>query len=295
MLSRVREWEPRQITYLQTDATTVGGQSGGVLVSDRAEVIGISGILFASEFGLAISATDIAPLVPALIAGQDVDGLGDRLLPSSNGARQHDIVLDNLWEEDAFVLYEPEGTLVELSMDSANDIYFTLRPSAGDPILEVDDLIDGRESGFEETFVDGPHFVIVGQFDHEPAQIAIESSVELTFIDDPDDGREIQIGDTVFGCLDYPGDSDYFVVDLYAGDKLRLTARSMSIDPLFGVAFYAAGGDEIVSDDDSGGGFFDLDAQFTYEVPFSGTFWIIVLDAVNYNMGGYVLTLEPLN
>jgi S1-C subfamily serine protease len=295
MLSRVREWEPRQITYLQTDATTVGGQSGGVLVSDRAQVIGISGILFASEFGLATSATDIAPLVPALIAGQDVDGLGDRRLPTSGGQRQHNIVLDNLWEENAFVLYEPEGTLVEIAMTSDNDIYFTLRPPEGDPILEVDDLIDGREFGSAETLVDGIHFVTVGQFDDEPAEIAVESNVDLTLIDDPDDGREIQNGDTVLGCLDYPGDVDHFVVRLQAGDRLRLTTRSMSIDPLFGAAFYGAVGDEIVSDDDSGGGFFDLDAEFTYEAPLTGTYWIIVLDALNYSMGGYVLTLEPLN
>ena len=43
ILSRLREWERAGITYFQTDAAIAGGQSGGVLVDARANVIGISG------------------------------------------------------------------------------------------------------------------------------------------------------------------------------------------------------------------------------------------------------------
>ena len=46
LLSRVREWESIGITYLQTDAPVIGGQSGGAAVSNMGEVIGISGLAF---------------------------------------------------------------------------------------------------------------------------------------------------------------------------------------------------------------------------------------------------------
>ena len=46
ILSRLREWESIGITYLQTDASIAGGQSGGVLVSQHGEVVGISGFAF---------------------------------------------------------------------------------------------------------------------------------------------------------------------------------------------------------------------------------------------------------
>ena len=48
VISRQREWDQVGLTYLQTDARFFGGQSGGVLVSDRGQVIGVSGI----EWGL---------------------------------------------------------------------------------------------------------------------------------------------------------------------------------------------------------------------------------------------------
>ncbi len=41
IVSRLREWKPIHMTYFQTDALIAGGQSGGVLVSERGDVIGI--------------------------------------------------------------------------------------------------------------------------------------------------------------------------------------------------------------------------------------------------------------
>ena len=53
LISRVREWAAVGITYFQTDAAVAGGQSGGVMVSDRGAVIGISGFRFTeANYGL---------------------------------------------------------------------------------------------------------------------------------------------------------------------------------------------------------------------------------------------------
>ena len=77
VISRHREWDQVGLTYLQTDARFFGGQSGGVLVSDRGQVIGVSGIEWDS-FAMVASAADLAPRIARLIAGEDASGLGDR-------------------------------------------------------------------------------------------------------------------------------------------------------------------------------------------------------------------------
>ena len=56
ILSRYRLWPDQQVTYLQTDATVDGGQSGGVLVSASGAVVGMTGFAWdAGHFALAMS------------------------------------------------------------------------------------------------------------------------------------------------------------------------------------------------------------------------------------------------
>ena len=60
LISRLREWDAIGMTYFQTDASIAGGQSGGVLVSEDGDVIGITGFFFGEQgFSLAASASDV--------------------------------------------------------------------------------------------------------------------------------------------------------------------------------------------------------------------------------------------
>ena len=105
LLSRKREWETIGMTYFQTDAPIAGGQSGGLLVSEDGEAIGISGLKFRETgFGLVASAADILPRVERLIAGEDVAGLGDRRIRLEGGRLEHDLVLANNWDERAYMI-----------------------------------------------------------------------------------------------------------------------------------------------------------------------------------------------
>ena len=66
ILSRYREWEG--ITYLQTDADSTGGQSGGALVNSQGRIVGISTYTFSEAgFILATSSTDNLPIIDNLI------------------------------------------------------------------------------------------------------------------------------------------------------------------------------------------------------------------------------------
>lgn len=78
IVSRTRSVAAFDQTFVQTDASIAGGQSGGPLFDDRGRVIGISGLSFAEEFALALTAADVAAARDRILDG---DGDGDRDYP----------------------------------------------------------------------------------------------------------------------------------------------------------------------------------------------------------------------
>ncbi len=122
VISRHREWDQVGLTYLQSDARIIGGQSGGVLVSDRGQVIGVSGIEWGS-FAMVASAADLAPRITRLIAGEDTSGLGDRRWQFEDSATEQQFVLDNSRHARFFVLQEPADTEVEISLSGSDETH----------------------------------------------------------------------------------------------------------------------------------------------------------------------------
>jgi phosphonate transport system substrate-binding protein len=293
VLSRLREWEPVGVTFFQTDAASVGGQSGGALVSEDGEVVGISVFRYTDEFGLAASVADVLPRVEKMIAGEDASGLGDRWMPTKGGKQDHDLVLHNYWETRMFVVDEPKGTAISIDVASQNDAYFDLVDVFGQVLLSADEGFTGRESGSEKTGLDALHFLILGQWSETAAGFQVRSSHRLIPYDDRDDGVALAVGESVFACLDYPGDVDYFSIDLEAGETIEVAVDSIAVDPVLAVDFFGSWDEEMAVDDDSGGGLFGLNAELTYRAPHSGSFFIAIIDSVGSGTGGYVLTLEP--
>ena len=293
VLSRVREWDPVGVTFFQTDAATVGGQSGGALASEKGEVIGITVFRYTDEFGLVASIADVLPRVEKMVSGEDVSDLGDRQMPKKGGKREHDLVLHNYWENRMFVLDEPKGTVVDIDVASQNDAYFSLVDVFGEALVVVDEGYSGQEFGSETTWLGTLHFVILGQLSETAADVQVRSNRRLVLYDDRDDGTVLSVGDSVLACLDYPGDVDYFTVRLEAGETVVIHVDSIAIDPLLAVDFFGAWEQEMAFDDDSGDGLFGLNAELVYRAPHSGEFFVAVADSTNAETGGYVLTLEP--
>ena len=158
IISRTREWEPIEMTYFQTDAAIAGGQSGGVLVSDEGEVIGISGFSFTEAgFGVAASAADLLPLVQGLVRGDDIYGLGDRAVPKDQRDTEYDITLQGYWDRRVFVLNEPPGTEVYLTVTGNTDAIFAVGDVYGTAVLLVDETLSGKEAASFTTSYDALH------------------------------------------------------------------------------------------------------------------------------------------
>lgn len=293
ILSRLREWERIGMTYLQTDADISGGQSGGVLVSAAGEVIGITCYSFDEAFALPVSAKDVSVQLKKLMTGQDVDGLGERPLPTEGGQVKHEDILESSWDERTYVLNEPWGTSVEVEASSTNDVALLLLDVYGMVVMEADEETTGTESGAATTEMDAPYFLIVGQSSDDPGTFELTSNQELVPYEDADDHVNLVIGETIQGGLDYPGDLDVFTVDLDSGQTVDIIVESMMIDPYVLVDYAGAPEEEAAADDDSGRGPFGTAAWLTYTTAQTGSHFIVVRDSYNGFVGGYYLTLMP--
>ena len=291
LLSRVREWESIGITYLQTDAPVIGGQSGGALVSEMGEVVGISGFAFTEgDFGIVASSSDISPRIRQIVAGEDPSGLGDRRVTLEGGNLRHEVVLENFWDQRVYVVNEPSGAVIDIEFAGDNDGAITVYDSFGTELLYLDNESTGAEV---DSFVIGyhqPHFLITSQLSDHPGDFVLTGSHRLTPIHDPDDGKQIHVGQSIQGNIDFPGDMDHFLVYLTQGDKIEVVARSTLVDTFLTVDYPGAVDEQIIIDDDSGGGLFGVDSTIVYRAPHTGIYLVVVEDATLFAPGGYVLT-----
>jgi len=293
LISRLREWEAIEVTYFQTDALIAGGQSGGVLVSEDGEVIGISGLSFTEAgFGLVASAADVLPRIERLIAGEDIANLGDRYLPFEAGQLEYDFTLHNFWDRRMYVIDEPIGTNIDVEMEGEQDAAFGIIDVFGNVIRFADDGVSGVETGSGTTELAAPYFIIPIQYSEDPGNYQVRSNRRLVPYNDVDDGIRVTIGQTLPASIDYPFDVDYFVIELAEGDTVNITVDSVMIDPFFGIDFLGAADAQIISNDNSGGGLLGYDAKLTYQAPHSGSYFIVVRNAIETSIGGYLLTVD---
>ncbi len=282
ILSRLREWETVGITYFQTDAAITGGQSGGALVSDMGDVIGISGFSFRKEFGLAASSADLLPRVRQLIAGRDPSGLGKRQFDMEGGSLRYRLTPQNYG--DVYIINEPPGTAIEIEFSGGDDVSFQIVDSYGDTQAEVE------TSSF--SFVTrryGPLFLIPRQISRETT---LAASHRLVQFDDPDRGKEIRVGQILHGNIDFPTDIDYYYLDLARNETVEILAMSILADTQLTVWGYQGETLEVwLRDENSGGGLFGLDARIVFQAPHTGEYILGVASRWD-PPSGYVLTVD---
>ena len=282
ILSRLREWEPVGITYFQTDAAITGGQSGGALVSDMGDVIGISGFSFRKEFGLAASSADLLPRVRQLIAGRDPSGLGKRQFDMEGGSLRYRLTPRNYG--DVYIINEPPGTAIEIEFSGGGDVSFQIVDSYGDT------QADAETSSF--SFVTrryGPLFLIPRQISRETI---LAASHRLVQFDDPDRGKDIRVGQILHGNIDFPTDIDYYYLDLARNETVEIVAMSILADTQLTVWGYQGETLEVwLRDENSGGGLFGLDARIVFQAPHTGEYILGVASRWD-PPSGYVLTVD---
>ena len=292
ILSRFRYWEALEMSYFQTDAAIAGGQSGGVMVFEGGEIIGLSGFKFSeAKFGLVASAADVLPRVKGLIAGRDVSRLGDRKLPLDGGSSETLSTLDTIWDTGVYVVNNPPGETIDLKLDSENNLSLSLIDLFGNSVIEADNGFTGIESGSAKTTLDVPHFALVNLSElNSEASFKLSSNRGLAAFNDPDDGKTIVVGQTIQASMDYPRDHDYFLLDLEEDETVDITVNTVNFDPFLQIDYHQATGE--VSDDDSGGGIFGTNAGLIFRAPQSAIYTLVVSDATFTRRGGYFIDIR---
>ena len=294
LISRLREWDALGITYFQSDATIGSGQSGGVLVSEIGDVIGISGFYFSeAAFALVASASDLQPRIDTLIAGERIDPIGDWRLPLGKPGRESDYVnLNGYWDQAIFLINEPAKTELEIELDGDEDGVLTVYDLYGFSLIFANEGFSGVEFGQASTELDAPHFLIVEQDAFHTAFLRLESNQTLIPYSEVIENHRLSFGEEVLAKIDFPGDHDVYKISLNEGQIINIQVDSVLIDPyVLIVPDRPFHDDEIISDDDSGQGVFGLNAELTYQAPESGRYVILVTDRLSYGFGGYSLTV----
>lgn len=290
ILSRVRTIEALALEFLQTDAVIASGQSGGALVTNRGEVIGISG-LGSEGFGLATAADDVLERLDDMLAGVDVDGIPHRTYPADPADLSFTETVEHFWDEKTWIVDLEEGDELEVEATSAGDVALTLIASDAYVEAEADEGETGSETLTFEASFDGPYFLTVGSFEAQPIDVALESNFPMRRLIDPDDGKMVEAGATISGYSDYPADIDHYLIDLAAGDTITVLVSAVLMDPEILIDLPDNLLDSLAYDAESGGGLFGTDAELTFTAETDATYLLVVADSL-YGPGGYVLTID---
>ena len=290
IISRFREWELGEVTYIQTDAAIAGGQSGGVLVSASAEVIGISGFSFSEAgFSLVASAKDIEPRIRGILENGEIQfGNLYNPIPTMGDESNFSLILEGYQYGLTYVV-EQLGTEAELtvSVEGDNDAVLLISDALGNVYGFVDETSSGGETFSGTVPLDRPVFVSVGQATDLESEFTLSSNLVLIPWPDPDDGRIIEVGFVDAGNIDHEFDADQWLVELEANKTYEIAVDSALIDPLLIVDL--PGGEAEQQDDDSLGGLWGFGAQLFYTAPADGFYRVTVQDASGTSNGGYVL------
>lgn len=291
IVSRFREWEPADWSFIQTDATTIGGQSGGAVVSSSGEVLGLTNFLLGGEFGVSAALDDVLARVELLLAGEDVGGLGDRLPPTGGELTEATAELEHFYDAATFVVDAPLFSDVSVTVRSGLDA--GIAAIAPDGFIEAASSEPGdfQEIGFTINLA-AAHFLEVRSFSVGTQDITIRSSVPMIPYVDEDDGRRIEVGETLAGSIDYPGEFDWYVVDLLNGQAVTIEVDSVAFDPSLTVDTADNVGDALAFDADRGGGLFGWNPRVTFTARESGEHLIVVEDLDFTGPGAYFLSIE---
>lgn len=291
ILSRTREWEAEEWTFLQSDTTVVGGQSGGALVTEDGLVVGITNFSFLEEFGLSGSLADASPTIERMRSGSTEPELSDRLPPRGTGTDTHRLAFENVWQEYVFVFEAPLYSDVSFDASSDSDASLTFSTVDGLEIASVDETVSGEERIDDLISYAGPHIVRVENLSGT-GEVRLRSNVDVIPWPDPDDGRTLTRQTTITGNADYPGDFDWFRVDLGKGQAVTIDVDAIAFDPVLMIDGPEGLGYIRAIDDDSGGGLFGSNPRIVFTAAEAGSFFVVVGDAGNAGPGAYRLTVD---
>jgi tetratricopeptide (TPR) repeat protein len=295
ILARVRTWASTGMDVFQVDADITGGQSGGVMVTERGEVIGITTFDYTSAtYAMVPSAAYAVPRLNALANGSST-GFSDRRPLGLATATEHTGQLEGETDSDVYVLEAEPGEDVEITVEGV-----------GHPRLMVSSINyswDFEESQEEDENIQsvsftveedaGPYLVRVVQPSTYRNDYTLSSSHPLALYVDADDHTKLAIGDSVSGAIDLPNDSDWFTLELTEGEKVAIEVDSLVIAPMLSLLYERPTLFESYQSFEGGAtNVFGENARLVFEAPKDDSYdFAVVSSYAGGDVGGYFVTV----
>ena len=292
ILSRLRSWERIDYTFFQVDAAAIEGQSGGVMVTDTGDVVGLSTFIF-SGFGLAASIADALPRLNTILGHELGVTIGKRGLPQGEGQTEFEDTMRDFYDLHRYLLQEPVGAEIEINIEGVGLPQVYARPLGGGEWQEsVVRGTDEKQATLSFTVESSdPYLIEVQQPSENRNSYLLTSSHPLLAYPDPDDRHVLAAGDAYLGATDVPDDTDVFELELKAGERVQIDVDSIGIDPWIRLRYESDSFEETVSDDDSGGGLFGASSRIVYEAPRDGAYILLVEDYWDEEFGSYFINV----
>lgn len=308
ILSRVRSPKSFGLTYLQTDASIGGGQSGGALVDATGRVVGVSGLSFADNFALALHMPDVRRSMKAIRAGEaddhtswpmPDDGLSTFI--ESTGYESQPIVLAvPTSAEERTIDVTIEGTETYVAAFSYEGMELGVSQNWIDLTDEFADELSPEElASMSFLGANGPGVVAQNGPNAFSVTIPADSLVVLSVIpmmdrfvspaaltttvktSEPVMQVELQtspdrvtVGEKHFGTLDSLEASDLVEVELQKGQQVEIYLGSPASDMVFALRAPSQDWFDATIADDSDRGLYGLDAELRYTAPEDGIYEI---------------------
>src|SRR5690606_19866771 len=220
---------------------------------------------------------DLLERLESIRTSSDPDGLGDRSIAGLSGPTGGRSLVPHLLDETVFVFQGATGDSVSIEIEASAALNADL--VGPDGFVEASNAEpDARVVLEAELVLDGPYFVVVYP-ELVPLDVVTVTGVDTRLWKDPDHGRRLELGAARAGKGDYPGDLDWFVLDLTAGQTVTLSASSINIDASLLVDLLDPGDASVfVSDSDSGGGVLGYDSVLEFTAPQTASYAVAVFD-----------------
>ena len=292
ILSRLLRWETIDYTFIPAYDAVVKQLSGGPMLSQTGDVVGLSTFTLTGT-GLAASIADALPRLNTILGHELGVTIESRGLPQGEGRREFERTLQDDGDRHYYLLRETVGTEVEISVEGVDSPEFYVLPFRGSSwqYSYLDDTdqklaalsfdVSGRE----------PWIVAVYKQSESEQSYLLTSSHPLLPFPDPDDGRILAVGDSYVGALDRIYDTDVFELKLNAGDRVQIDVDSIGFDPWTELLSQNDDSEIVARDDDSGGGLFGFNSRILYEAPEDGTYLLRVKDTYWENTGSYFVSV----
>lgn len=319
IVSRIRSPQEFGLTYVQTDASIGGGQSGGALVDTHGDVVGVSGLSFAENFALALDFDDITEIVERILDG---DGDDIRTWPTG-GRKEHELrILDFVDPHVLAIPVSDEERTVTFSVGGVTDPYLLATDVFSGPVGASENYLDDApdiasfygvtEADVRQTYGNSPGlvhqtdpdrfevkvpagalvFVEVVTLDFVPTG-TVTANAPVAAVDLGGDSDTLELDEPANGTLGSLESTDLFTIDLEAGTTVEFYVGSPAADMAFALKPPGTTWQDATYADDSEGGLYGFDARLTYEVKRSGRHQIEVIayDGVSV---GYVVEARSL-